>query len=109
MLKTKIEKEMQTKQKKLTYKRKNTKDKNNYKIFSSHEDCPLRRRFLTISPSPAGGAFTLKVMVVAQVYTLRSVLTKTRIFALVFINTLGRAQPSLAGRTTKNNKKTEVL
>ena len=94
--------------KRLTYKRKNTKHKNNYKIFSSNKNCSFWCRILTIATSPTRGTDTLKVMSVTQVFTFSPVLTKARIFTLIFINTLGCSQSSLAFWTTKNKNKTEV-
>ena len=46
--------------------------------------------------------------VVAEVDARPAVVTKTRIFAFILINTLGRSQSSLAFGTTKKRHKTKM-
>ena len=98
---------MQKGTKRLTQQRSCTKYKNNNKISAPDQYCPLRSRFSTVFPCPVRGTQTSEMVLVTEIDTRSSVLTKTRMFTFILVNTVCCTQSPGTRGTTKNRNKTK--
>ena len=93
--------------KRLTQQRGCTKYKNNNKISAPDQNCSFRGRFRTIFARPVRGTETSEMVLVTQIDTRAAVLTKTRMFTFILVNTVCCTQAPGTSGTTKNINKTK--